>query len=175
MRSQVRPPRQKILHPSLELSLLQHHKLILFVKRWYPITIGFNAPGTFKKVKVTHSRLSSVGFRGWSRLLQSACRWRESYTRSIGCHYFPPGPQLPSQPLRGLVPALLLGKHRHNKREQFAQDCYPTASRLRFEPRPFCAWVQRANHSAAEAHLAFKILHVDNHRVSIKSINQIWL
>jgi len=119
-----------------------------------------------KKVKVTHSRLSSVGFRGWSRLLQSACRWRESYTRSIGCHYFPPGTQLLSQPLRGLVPALLLGKHRHNKREQFAQDCYPTASRLRFEPMPFCAWVQHANHSAAQAHLAFKILHVDNHRVS---------
>jgi len=28
--------------------------------------------------------------------------------------------------------------------------CYPTASRLRFEPRPFCAWVQHANHSATE-------------------------
>jgi len=25
---------------------------------------------------------------------------------------------------------------------------YPTASRLRFEPRSFCAWVQHANHSA---------------------------
>jgi len=23
--------------------------------------------------------------------------------------------------------------------EQFAQNCYPTASRLRFEPRPYCA------------------------------------
>ena len=30
------------------------------------------------------------------------------------------------------------------------QDCYPTASRLRFEPGPFCAWVQHANHSATE-------------------------
>ena len=28
--------------------------------------------------------------------------------------------------------------------------CYPTASRLRFEPGPFCAWVQHANHSATE-------------------------
>ena len=26
-------------------------------------------------------------------------------------------------------------------REQFAQDCYPTASWLRSEPRPWCAWV----------------------------------
>ena len=34
--------------------------------------------------------------------------------------------------------------------EQFAQDCYPTASRLRFEPGPFCARVQHANHSATE-------------------------
>ena len=28
--------------------------------------------------------------------------------------------------------------------------CYPIASRLRFEPGPFCAWVQHANHSATE-------------------------
>ena len=28
--------------------------------------------------------------------------------------------------------------------------CYPTASRLRFEPGPFCARVQHANHSATE-------------------------
>ena len=27
----------------------------------------------------------------------------------------------------------------------------PTASRLRFEPRPFCASVQHANHSATES------------------------
>jgi len=38
----------------------------------------------------------------------------------IGCHYFPPGPQLPPQPLRGLLPILLLGEQRHNGCEQFA-------------------------------------------------------
>ena len=43
---------------------------------------------------------------------------------------------------------LLLGEQRHNGCEQFAYDCYPTASWLRSEPRPFCAWVQHANHSA---------------------------
>jgi len=30
------------------------------------------------------------------------------------------------------------------------RDCYPTASRLRYERGPFCAWVQHANHSAIE-------------------------
>jgi len=38
----------------------------------------------------------------------------------VGCHYFPPGPQLPSQPLRRLLPILLLGEQRHNGCEQFA-------------------------------------------------------
>jgi len=27
-----------------------------------------------------------------------------SHKPSVGCHYFPPGLQLPSQPLRGLLP-----------------------------------------------------------------------
>jgi len=35
-------------------------------------------------------------------------------------HYFPPGLQLPPQPLRGLLPILLLGEQRHNGFEQFA-------------------------------------------------------
>jgi len=33
---------------------------------------------------------------------------------AVGCHYFPPGLQLPPQPLRGLPPILLLGEQRHN-------------------------------------------------------------
>ena len=37
-----------------------------------------------------------------------------------GYHYFPPDPQLPSQPLRGLLPILLLGEQRHDGCEQFA-------------------------------------------------------
>ena len=51
----------------------------------------------------------------------------------------PPGPQLPSQPLRGLISISLLGEQRHDGCEQFAYDCYQTASRLRFEPRPYRA------------------------------------
>jgi len=34
--------------------------------------------------------------------------------------YLPPGSQLPPQPLRGLLPVLLLGEQRHNGCEQFA-------------------------------------------------------
>ena len=70
---------------------------------------------------------------------------------AAGCQYFPPGLQLSSQPLRGLLPVSLLGEQRQDGCEQFACDCYPTASRLRFEPGPFCAWVQHANHSATGA------------------------
>ena len=44
----------------------------------------------------------------------------------------------------------LLGEQKRSGCKQFAYDCYPTASRLRFEPEPFCALVQHANHSAAE-------------------------
>jgi len=45
-------------------------------------------------------------------------------------------PALPPQPQRGLLPILLLGEQRHNGCEQTAEDCDPTASRLRFEPGP---------------------------------------
>jgi len=31
---------------------------------------------------------------------------------TVGCHYFPPGLQLPSQPLRGLLPILITGEQR---------------------------------------------------------------
>ena len=36
--------------------------------------------------------------------------------------------------LKRAAPISLLGEQRHDGCEQFAQDCYPTASRLRFEP-----------------------------------------
>ena len=103
-----------------------------------------------KKVKVAHTRLPSVGFRSRSRFSAVSLQVMWIINPTVGCHYFPSGLQLPPQPLRGLLPVSLLGEQRHNGCEQFAQDCYPTASRLRFEPGPFCAWVQHANHSATE-------------------------
>ena len=39
---------------------------------------------------------------------------------AVGCHYFPPGLQLPLQPLRGLLPISLLGEQRHDGCKQFA-------------------------------------------------------
>ena len=43
-----------------------------------------------------------------------------SHKPSVGCHYFPPGQQLPQQSLRELLPILLVGEQRHNGCEQFA-------------------------------------------------------
>jgi len=37
----------------------------------------------------------------------------------VGCHYFPLGLQLPSQPLRWLLPISLLGEQRHSEWKQF--------------------------------------------------------
>ena len=54
----------------------------------------------------------------------------------VGCRYFLPDLQLPPQHLRGLLPISLLGEQRHDGCEQFAEDCYLTASRLRSEPEP---------------------------------------
>ena len=94
--------------------------------------------------------LPSVWFRSWSRSLAVRLQVTWVINPAVGCHYFLPGPQLPPQPLRGLLPVSLLGEQRHDGCEQFAWDCYPTALRLRFKPSSFCAWVQHANHSATE-------------------------
>ena len=73
-----------------------------------------------KKVKVAHTRLPSVGFRSWSRFLAVNLQVTWVIIPAVGCHYFLPGLRLPSQPLRGLLPILLLGEQRHNGCEQFA-------------------------------------------------------
>jgi len=70
--------------------------------------------------KVAHTRLPSVGFRSWSRFLAVSLRVTWVINPAVGCHYFPSGPQLPSQPLRGLLPISLLGEQRHDGCEQFA-------------------------------------------------------
>jgi len=101
-----------------------------------------NNATVLKKVKVAHNRLPSIGFRSWSRFLAVSLQVTWIINPAVGCHYFPPDLQSPSQPLRGLLPISLLGEQRHDWCEHFAYDCYPTASRLQFEPRPFCALVQ---------------------------------
>ena len=67
----------------------------------------------YKKVKVVHTRLPSIGFRSWFRFLAVSQDWLTWVINPpVGCHYFPPGRQLPSQPLTGLLPVSLLGEHR---------------------------------------------------------------
>jgi len=73
-----------------------------------------------KKVKVAHTRLPSVGFRSWSQFLAVSLQVVWVINPAVGCHYFLPGLQLPPQPLRGLLPVLLLGEQRHDGCEQFA-------------------------------------------------------
>ena len=70
--------------------------------------------------EVAHTQLPSVRFWSWSQFLAVSLQVTWVINPAIGCHYFPPGPQLPSQPLRGLLPISLLGKQRHNRCEQFA-------------------------------------------------------
>jgi len=72
--------------------------------------------------KLAHTRLPSVGFRSWSRFLAVSLQVTWVINPAVGCHYFPPGPQLPSQPLRRLLPFSLLGEQMHDGREQFALD-----------------------------------------------------
>jgi len=73
-----------------------------------------------KKVKVAHTRLPSIGFWSWSRFLAFSLQVMWIINPAVDCHYFPPGLQLPLQPLRGLLPVWLLGEQRHNGCEQFA-------------------------------------------------------
>jgi len=81
------------------------------------ITLDFS---TLKKVKVARTRLPSVGFWSWSRFLAISLQVTWDINPAVGCHYFPPGLQLPPQPLRGLLPILLLGEQRHDGCKQFA-------------------------------------------------------
>jgi len=73
-----------------------------------------------KKVKVAHTGLPSVGFGSWYQFLAVSLQVTWIINLTVGCHYFPPGLQLPPQPLRMLLPILLLGDQRHNGCEQFA-------------------------------------------------------
>ena len=75
---------------------------------------------TDKGLKVGHTRLPSVGFRSRSRFLAASLQVTWVINPAVDCHYFLPGLQLPSQPLRGLPPILLPGEQRHNGCEQFA-------------------------------------------------------
>jgi len=82
------------------------------VPRWTVRHLDLNCFGHFsKRVKEAHSRLPRVGSRSWSRCLAVSLQVTWVINPAVGCHYFPSGLQLPSQPLRELLPISLLGKH----------------------------------------------------------------
>jgi len=56
----------------------------------------------------------------WSQFLAVSLQVTFIINPAVGCHYFPPGLQLPSQLLRGLLPISLLGEQRHDGCEQCA-------------------------------------------------------
>jgi len=65
--------------------------------------------------KVPHTWLPSVGFQSWSWFLAVSLQVTWVINPAVGCHYFLPGPQLPAQPLIGLLPVLLLGEQRNDR------------------------------------------------------------
>ena len=83
-------------------------------------TVSRRAHDNVKKVKVAHTQLPSVGFRSWSPCLAVSLQVTWVINPAVGCHYFPPGLQLPPQHLRGLLPISMLGEQRHDGCEQFA-------------------------------------------------------
>jgi len=106
----------------LLLLLLLHQFNSLFSRKTWRHKIKESASTcqliTCKKVKV--ARVTSIGFKSWSRFLAVSLQVMRVINPAVGCRYFPPGSQLPSQPLRGLLPILLLGEQRIDRCEQFA-------------------------------------------------------
>ena len=78
------------------------------------------ATPTLHGKKVAHTRLPSIGFRSRFPFLAVSLQVTRVINPALGCQYFPPRPQLPQQPLRGLLSVLLLGEQRHDGCEQFA-------------------------------------------------------
>jgi len=77
-----------------------------------------------KKVKkVAHTRLPSIGFWSWSRFLAVSLRVTWVINPVVGCHYSPPGLQLPPQPLRGLLPIYSV----NNTAKKICNLCNPVA------------------------------------------------
>ena len=96
--------------------------------------------------KVAHTRLPSVGFRSWSRFLAVRLQVTSVIHLAVGCHYFPPGPQLPPQPLRSTATQFRCLVNRGTMGVSSFSDSVATA----IWTQAFCAWVQHASHLAAE-------------------------
>ena len=87
---------------SHQLAVLLHLEILYPATQCYKVSIRQQM--LWLKVKVAHTQLPSVGFRSWSRFLAVSLQVTWVINPVAGCHYFPPGLQLPPQPLRGLLP-----------------------------------------------------------------------
>jgi len=103
-------------HNPANVGMDHSHQAQLFHNKHYTIKHASH----ITKVKVAHTRLPSIEFQSWSRFLAISLQVTWVIKPAVGCNYFPPGSQLPLQHLRGLLPILLLGKHNHDRCEQFA-------------------------------------------------------
>ena len=99
--------------------------------------------------KVAHTWLLSVRFRGWSRFL--------AVSLQVMCHK--PGGRLPLLFTRPAITPATLKRAATNFAAWWTEARWVWAVCLRLlpdnvvtaiEPRPFCAWVQHANHSATK-------------------------
>ena len=108
------------LHAGLHSLTAWSHLLRQLISNSISLFLSVMALCSSKKVNVARARLSSVGLRSWSRFLAVSLQVMWVINPAVGCHYFPPGLQLPSQSLRGLLPVSLLDKQRHDWCEHFA-------------------------------------------------------
>jgi len=73
--------------------------MIKYVEHMARALIRHNTEFTSAVKKVAHTRLPSIGFQSWSRLLTVSLEtW--VINPAVGCQYFPPGPQFKIQILR---------------------------------------------------------------------------
>ena len=88
---------EKIMKTCLHLTKLwaKGWRLIFFIYSVHLLLYqnSFHLHCVCKKVKVANTRLSSVGFRSWSRFLAVSLQVTWVVGPAVDCHYFPPGPQ----------------------------------------------------------------------------------
>ena len=98
-----------------------------------------------KKIKVANTWLPSVGFRSWSRFLAVSLQVTWVTNPAVGCHYFlRAGPAVTPTTLKRAATNFAAWWTEAQWVWTVCPRRYPTALRLRFEHRPYCASVQHA-------------------------------
>ena len=106
------PNGQQLSDQAKQLGLWVHRKLLLSTPS---ITIHYQK-GKGNPYSITERRVPELIL-----VLRSQPAGDEIINPAVGCQYFPPGLHLPPQPIRGLLPILLLYEQKHNGCEQFTR------------------------------------------------------